>query len=79
MRYAIKHYFIYGFSYTNVLYLQCSEKQKTTTETDSLRCSNSVVVYGEIIQPMSMVVNNFFVKSVKFFLSLLLLQQKLQF
>lgn len=79
MRYAIKHYFIYGFSYTNVWYLQCYEKQKTTTEIDSLRCSNSVVVYGEIIQPMSMVVNNFFVKSVKFFLSLLLLQQKLQF
>lgn len=53
--------------------------KKTTTEIDSLRCSNSVVVYGEIIQPMSIVVNNFFVKSVKFFLSLLLLQQKLQF
>ena len=79
MRYAIKHYYIYGFSYTNIWYLQCYEKQKTTTEIDSLRCCNSVVVYGEIIQPMSMVVNSFFVKSVKFFLSLLLLQQKLQF
>ena len=79
IRYAMKHYYMYGFSYTNIQYVQCSEKQKTTTEIDSLRCCNSVVVYGEIIQPMSMVVNNFFVKSVKFFLSLLLLQQKLQF